>query len=201
MNTTKELCHKDEHVDLPETLEEWIWDCDIDIGYAVIRVISPDVAFRISSDIYKLSSDDMPTIDVGPRNIVYRDRNGEWAVGDLAYSLKKCSMQEASDISKNSNKLLCSDPEYRIYFSVAMGLALLPILADEDDHKIIKKFVELGEYPEMGDASLMKSVLTGKYDFDLKFGKTDFVHFDFEITPEQLIILEMPRSITVPDVD
>lgn len=176
---------------------EGYWLCGVDIGYGGIKGFSPNKAFSISSYVYKIPRGDADNRAAGVRStdIVYRDKEGDWAVGDFAYDLEDPRSPKTLDTKKTAKENRYLDKEFKIYFSVAMGLALLS--NDERQRLDEKIMVQTGlptKYLKMGHARLLRAGIQGQYDFDLKVGENDYVHFNFEITPDQLFIITQPQG-------
>ena len=173
------------------------WICGIDIGYGGIKGFSPNKEYSVSSYLYKLirGSADNRTADVQPTDIIYRDKDGDWAVGDFAYEMENPRDPKTLDTKKVAKETRYLDKEFKIYFSVAMGLALLQ--NDERQRTDERIMVQTGlptKYLKMGHGRILRAGVQGKYDFDLKVGMNDYVHFEFEITPEQLFIVTQPQG-------
>ena len=173
------------------------WICGIDIGYGGIKGVAPNKAFSISSYLYKVErgAADNRMAGVRPTDIVYRDKDGDWAVGDLAYDFEDPRSPRTLDTEKTAKENRYLDKEYKIYFSVALGLALM---SNGDsgwtDERIMVQTGLPTKYLKLGHAKLLRAGVQGKYDFSLKVGANDYVHFEFELTDQQLFIVAQPQG-------
>ena len=176
---------------------EGFWVCGIDIGYGGIKGFSPNKYFSISSYTYRLprgAADSRPA-GVKPTDIVYRDKDGDWAVGDFAYNMENPNNPKTLDTKKTAKENRYLDKDFKIFFAVAMGLALLD--NKERARAGEKIMVQTGlptAYLEQGHARYLRSGIEGDYDFDLKVGNEDYVHFEFTLTKEQVSIISQPQG-------
>ena len=172
---------------------EGYWLCTVDIGYALIRGESTNKRFRVSPYSYKRIANSS-AVDVRPTDIIYRDKDGEWAIGDFSHEVKPACASKIYDMRSIVEEKQYLDKAFKVFFSVAMDLALLP---NDKRQRMDEKIMVQTMMPtklEVEDMSLLKAGILGDYDFDLKVGKNDYVHFSFEITPAQLVILTQQEA-------
>lgn len=168
------------------------WPCVIDIGYAFITGASTNKRFCLPSYSYKRTAESN-VADLRPTDIIYRDKDGEWVVGDFSGVFEPVDTSEIYDIRSVVEEKQYLGKAFRVFFSVALGLALLP---NDKRQRVDEKIMVQTMMPtklEVEDMALLKAGILGDYDFDLKVGMNDYVHFAFEITSEQLVILIQPE--------
>ena len=141
-------------------------------------------------------------IEPEPEELLFKDnKTGElWLVGAIAQnnaSLTDTKDSESSLFGRNRY----FDPMFKVLASVGMGLALTPNEYGNPEGRDI--YLQTGLPPAYykTDAAILREVLIGEYDFSLRFGKSGWMNFKYEITPDRLDVIIQPmgtfRSICV----
>lgn len=185
-------------------IKEGCWPCKIEIDLSSIKGVSPTKAFRISSHLYKLDCENTEEIHLtgmAPTDIIYRDKDGIWAVGDLAYALDDSQSAKDIDVEKEKDEAWYLSKEYKIYFSVAVGLSRM---ANADRAWNGEKFtVDLGLPKEYWNEfeNFLKTTGLGNLDFDIKVGSGCYRNYKGTISPDLLPIGKVSQNEVMSEMD
>lgn len=160
----------------------------LDIGYSAIKAISEDRLIKIPSYVRKIEDEDGIKFlgENKDTDIFYKDATGLWAIGLVAYKLKKLRNDKTGeDILVDRNRT--TSEEFSVLANVGLGAAI----GRQPKEKIIVQTGLPCSYIRE-DASILRTVLSGEKKFELKIGKNDWQAFNYEIKPENVKIMEQP---------
>lgn len=161
----------------------------LDIGYSAVKGISPDIAFCFPRFAKKLVGSMMDSVSGEDSDILYKDENGIYTVGELAQrQMDSASYNDSSETMFSRN---CYYSEiFKICARVGMAIGML-----RSDGKAINA-IQTGlptRYIEE-DAPVLRSVLAGRHTFHVKIGKRQWRTFDFTISPDNVFIMKQPMG-------
>ena len=175
--------------------EEGYWPIALDVGYSSVKGFSPNLVYCFPS-FAKLAGDEESALDgANMYDIRYRNEEGEvWNVGYLAQDTL-----EIDDTNDSATALYGRNRYYSQMFLVitrvglAMGLSSNEYGEKQNWEKII---VQAGLPPKYKnrDSKFIKEVTSGRHVFDLKIGKGDWVHCDFTIGPDNVLVMAQPMG-------
>ena len=175
--------------------EEGYWPIALDVGYSSVKGFSPNLVYCFPS-FAKLAGDEESALDgANMYDIRYRNEEGEvWNVGYLAQDTL-----EIDDTNDSATALYGRNRYYSQMFLVitrvglAMGLSSNEYGEKQNWEKII---VQAGLPPKYKnrDSKFIKEVTSGRHVFDLKIGKGDWVHYDFTIGPDNVLVMAQPMG-------
>ena len=158
----------------------------IDIGYSNIKVVSESKIAKIPSYIKKIDNKYKFMSDLKDSDIYYKDESGVWAVGLAAYRLKVFDTSDTDeDILVSRNRTFSY--EYKVQMNVALGIA---IGANPKKEVVIQTGLPCSYIKQ--DAQGLREELAGLHEFELRVGNNDWQRFSFEISPDNIKIMEQP---------
>ena len=172
----------------------------LDGGYSSVKGISENTIFCFPSYAKRVSSIDV-TGRLNETDIVLTNhKTGEiWLVGAFAENtMNRSDIQSTTDENLYTRYRYKSDI-YRAIMTAGLGIALFNTAPDENFHTLPDKNLNIclqtglpSAYVKK-DASNLREVLTGDYDFTLRIGTQD-KHFVFTLNSESIGIMEQPRG-------
>lgn len=175
-----------------------VWNIGLDIGYSGVKVYSgnmiacfPSYATRVAPTLTQVN---MAGTEQTEQNIRYRDENGNvWSVGAMAQDAI-----DPSDTSAGSNAIYGRERYYTPLFTVLLctGLAAGIRKNQYGDPTGKKLHVVTGLPPKyfVYDKPMLTEVLCREYHFDVKFGASDWEHYDIFLQPEDIDIIDQPEG-------
>lgn len=168
------------------------WVIGLDIGYSSVKVISPNTAGCFPAYARKVPEDRITLKGPSPSDIRYRDKEGMWTVGALAYD-----EVIASELADSEEELYGSHRCHSDMFKVIAKVGLAIGYRNNAINSITNKrlHVQTGLPPKhMGtdyQAELTEG-LAGRHEFDLKIGLGDWKHYDIQIDHQNVGIMPQP---------
>ena len=171
------------------------WVVGLDMGYSSIKNFGPNAYNQVPFYVKKLPKDNISLGRPNNTDILYRDTNtGDvYAVGERALSM--ISIESTND----SNETMYGRNRYfseMFYISSRVGLGLCLRKNDFGDPTGKHIVCQTGLPPKYSksDAPLLREALAQDYDFDLKIGNGDWEHFEFSLTPSDIMITYQPMG-------
>lgn len=170
------------------------WVVGLDIGYSGVKVISPNTAACFPAYARKIPEGRMVLKEPADTDIRYRNKEGTWTVGALAYEEVIASEVADSEAELYGRHRYHSDM-FHVLAEVGLALGLRNNGINSVNGKTI--YVQTGLPPkymdgETDDRSELTDVLAGHHEFDLQIGKSDWKHFSFDISEKNVEIMPQP---------
>lgn len=173
------------------------WVLGIDNGFSSVKGFAPNKAFTFPNCAFKLPDHYETFAEPSASDIVIRDAEGTWAVGEQALLMMADSggMNYEQEMYRRTRYFT---PTFRAITKVglALGLASNYIGAWDGIAPII---VQTGLPPKylMSDREDLKDSMAGDYDFEIKIGKAAFVRCKFTINRENVFVMDQPMGSMV----
>lgn len=175
----------------PSAADKWV--LAIDIGYSSLKGISPNKAFCFPSYARQIPMDRIRLGDASPADIKYRDAEGLWVVGSLAYD-----EVNASEVVDSETELFGRRRYFSSMFKVIArtGLAIGLMGNEYGSPKDRKISLQTGLPPKYlkADEALIKEALSGKHVFDVQIGAGPWMHFSFELPENDIYVMSQPSG-------
>lgn len=169
----------------------------IDIGYSAVKGFASNKVFCFPSYARKVPDDRISLKEPSDTDIMYRDADGTWVVGDLAYE-----EVNASDVMDSETELFGRhrffSPMFQVILRVALGIGLLPNECGSAGGK--RLFVQTGlptKY-EKADSGDLLEVMAASHEFEIKVGKSQWMSFHkdrkIQLATSQIGIMPQPMG-------
>lgn len=180
------------------TRNQEIWPMAVDMGYSAVKVFSPNSVNCFPSYARKLSKDTISLSKPDPTDILYRDTNtGDvYAVGHKAESLISIESTNDTTATLYGRNRYFSDI-FRVCSRVGLALGMMENRYGSPEGKKIKLQTGLPPKYMADDANLLREAFAGDYDFDIKVGTKDWMHFTFSLLSEDIFITQQPMGTMV----
>ena len=169
------------------------WGLAIDIGYSSLKSICPNKAFCFPAYAKRIPTDRLRLGDAAKSDIRYRDSEGVWVVGALAYE-----EVVTTEVVDSQTELFGRHRYYSSMFKVIArtGMAIGLMENQFGSAKGRKIALQTGLPPAYlkGDTAAIKDVLSGKHVFDVQLGGGAWQHFSFELRPEDIHVMPQPSG-------
>lgn len=172
------------------------WVIGLDIGYSAVKGICPNKIFSFPSYARRIPADRDRMKGYADTDIRYRDKDGIWAVGTLAYD-----EVVASEVIDSEEELFGRNRYYSPMFQVLArtGLAI-GLLGNEFGNPEEQKIsLQTGLPPKyrIADTPILKEVLAENYKFDIQIGNGPWRHFEFVLTEKDIYVMPQPLGALV----
>lgn len=163
----------------------------IDIGYSAVKGMSPNKIFCFPSYAKKIPADRITLREPKDSDILYRDGNNTWAVGELAYN-----EVNSSDVIDSEEELYGRhrfySPMFAVLVNTAYGLGLLKNQYGDSSGKHI--YIQTGLPPkyEKVDTPILKEAMSGVHEFEIKVGKRPWTKFSMRISESDIGVMSQP---------
>lgn len=158
----------------------------LDIGYSGVKGFGPQGYVCFPAYARKQPEDSSRLGEPSDTDIVYKDDNGTWSVGELAY--REMSIGEVTDSeSELFGRMRYSTPSFLVLARTGIALLLSKaMIVNPGERRIV---IQTGLPPKYlrEDAEYIQEVFAGEHDFYLSSGKHGFIHYHFEIRPEDVL--------------
>ena len=171
------------------------WPIGIDVGYSGVKAFSPNCVLCFPSFARPRKHD---IIEVGkPRasDILYRGSDGVvWNVGDLANNSLRPDDVDDSVNTLYSRYRYDSDM-FRVLVQTGLAMAMRSNHVGEkkQEDTIVVQSGLPAKYLS-SDARPLMEVISGKHQFDVKFGNEEWTKYEFEIASENVRITQQPMG-------
>lgn len=177
------------------------WPMGIDYGFSGVKGFSPNKVFCFPNCAVKMESYS-PLIDASEKDILLRDDDGLWAIGEKAHALIS-SANAMNYESEMYGRNRYFSPIFKTLVKVSLGIALM-------SNQFMKYFgepimVQTGLPPkyreqEQDDVDMIKEAISGSYNFELKIGKGNFQRFQFIVKQENVFVMDQPMGALISTV-
>ena len=163
----------------------------IDIGYSAVKGMSPNKVFCFPSYAKKIPADRITLREPRESDILYRDGNSVWAVGEMAYN-----EVNPSEVLDSEEELFGRNRYYTSMFTViartAYGIGMLENQYGDFKDKHIRVQTGLPPKYEKSDTPYLKDALSGHHEFELKVGKRPWLKFVVDINENDIGVMSQP---------
>lgn len=194
MVETQDFCTRTTMIHRKNASAKNTWCIALDIGYSAVKGMSPNSVFSFPSYAVRFTGH---MIDFGggddvSNDIMYRDENGTWIVGENAELQAKSDEAYSGIGDYNRNRYI--DPMFKVIALVGLALGATK---NECGNPAGKKIaVQTGLPPAYieKDASRLRKILSGKHEFQVKQGNNGWVNYSLEINPDDVGVMPQPMG-------
>ena len=176
--------------------KENVWVIGEDIGYSAIKIMCPNKVAVVPSYARKVVENKMSLKEESPADIRYRDSEGMWVIGDLAYE-----DVNSSEVIESESELFgrnrYNSPMFKVLARTGLAIGLMVNSYGNPEGKKIK--VQTGLPPKYmkADKEPLTASLAGHHQFDIRIGKAPWQHFDFTLEKEDIYVMPQPLGALV----
>ena len=172
----------------------------IDIGYSAVKGFASNKVFCFPSYARRVSDDRISLKEPSDTDIMYRDNEGTWVVGDLAYE-----EVNASDVMDSETELFGRhrffSPMFQVILRTALGIGLLNNEYGSANGKRLFLQSGLPTKYEKADSKDLLEVMATTHEFELKIGKSKWISFTKEhaitLNNSQIGIMPQPMGALI----
>ncbi len=175
---------------------EGFWVIGLDIGYSAIKLMSPNKLAAFPAYARKVSADQITLKEPSPTDIRYRDRDGVWVIGNLAYEDVNASKVVESETELFNRKRYYS-PMFKVNLRAGLAIALMANSYGSPKDKKIRVQTGLPPKYEKADTKDIKKVMSGRHEFELSIGKSPWQKFDFTLSENDIFVMPQPLGALV----
>ena len=166
------------------------WVIGLDIGYSGVKIMSPNTVACFPAYARKIPENRLTLKEPDASDIRYRNKNGIWTVGSLAYN-----EVIASEIADSEEELYGRHRYHSEMFHVIAEVGLALGCRNNSINNVNGKtlYVQTGLPPKyMDDMAELTEVLAGHHEFDLQIGGGEWKHYAFDIDTNNVKIMQQP---------
>ena len=171
------------------------WPIGIDVGYSGVKAFSPNCVLCFPSFARPRKSGIVEVGKPRPSDILYRSSDGVvWNVGELANNSLRPDDVDDSVNTLYSRYRYDSDM-FRVLVQTGLAMAMRPnhVGAMRPEDTIIVQSGLPAKYLN-SDAQPLMEVLSGKHQFEVKFGNEEWSKYEFEIDIQNVRITQQPMG-------
>lgn len=172
----------------------------IDIGYSAVKGFASNKVFSFPSYARKVPEDRVSLKEPSETDIMYRDAEGTWVVGDLAYE-----EVNASDVMDSETELFGRhrffSPMFQVILRTALGIGLL---GNEYGTATGKRLYVQSGLPtkyEKADSKDLIEVMATTHEFEIKIGNSKWLSFNknhaITLNSNQIAIMPQPMGALI----
>lgn len=173
------------------------WVLGIDNGFSSVKGFAPNKAFTFPNCAYKLQGRYETFAEPSSTDIVIRDADGTWVVGELALQMMADSggMNYEQEMYGRTRYFT---PTFRAITKVGLAIGLMQNFIGAWDG-IAPITIQTGLPPKylLSDRDDLKDSMAGNYDFEIKIGKAPFERFRFTVNRENVFVMDQPMGTMV----
>lgn len=188
--TRTELLHRE------NPSKDNVWVIAEDIGYSSVKLMCPNKVGVFPSYARKITENKMSLKEESPTDIRYRDSEGMWVIGNLAYE-----DVNSSEVIESESELFgrnrYNSPMFKVLARTGLAIGLIANSYGNPEGKAIK--VQTGLPPKYlkADKEHLTNALSGHHQFDIRIGKAPWQHFDFTLNKEDIFVMPQPLGALV----
>ena len=172
------------------------WVIGLDIGYSAVKGISPNKLFSFPSYARRIPEGRERMKTYADTDIRYRDKDGIWAVGTLAYD-----EVVASEVIDSEEELYGRNRYYSPMFQVLArtGIAIGLLTNEFGSPKGQKISLQTGLPPKYRtkDTPILKEILAEKYEFGIQIGNGPWQNFSFTLHEDDIYVMPQPLGALI----
>ena len=174
------------------------WGIALDIGYSAVKGFSQNSVYCFPSYAMKLTKDRLNLGKYDYDEILYKDCKTKeiWSVGASAQrELSDTDSQDSMAALYGRNRYF--SPMFLVIARVGLALGMLHNNYGSPSGKTL--VVQTGLPPAYlkSDTPLLKEVLGGKHEFDVKVGNEKWMHFEFELPENNIRVMAQPMGTLI----
>lgn len=176
--------------------KENYWVLGMDIGYSAVKLMCPNKVGVFPSYARKVPGNQLVLKEASETDIHYRDSEGTWVIGNLAYE-----DVNASDVVESESELFGRNrymsPMFKVISRAGLAIGLMAnSYGNPKDKKIV---VQTGLPPryEKADKKPLIQSLAGHHEFELRIGKAPWQKFDFTLAETDIFVMPQPLGALV----
>lgn len=173
------------------------WVLGLDIGYSAIKGFCPNKVFCFPAYARKIPDNRISLREPSETDIRYRDEEGVWTVGNLAYD-----EVNASEVIDSEAELYGRNRYYSPMFQVMArtGMAIGLITNGFGSPKDKEFVIQAGLPPKYleSDMAEVQEALAGYHKFELQIGKNSkWIPFEFEVKSNNVYVMAQPLGALI----
>lgn len=166
------------------------WVLGLDIGYSAVKGMSPNKIFCFPAYARPIPEGRVVLKEPDETDIRYRDSSGSWVVGNLAYD-EISHLDNADSENELFGRIRYYSPLFKVIARTGIALGLMKNSFGKPAGK--KIVIQAGLPPKYEtDAPVVKEVLSGEHEFELKLGKGPWHRFKFTLEENDINIMPQP---------
>lgn len=170
------------------------WGIALDIGYSSVKGFSPNSVYRFPSYARKIEGQILDKLGTGKETDLYYRADGEvWAVGKCAQDMIKSDDTRDSSLALYGRNRYFS-PMFLIIARVGLALGMTNNAFGAKGDRPISLQTGLPPAYLKTDSELLKEVLVGSHNFEVKIGNKDWKRFQFELPAKDINIIPQPMG-------
>lgn len=175
-----------------------VWEIALDIGYSAIKGFSPNSVYCFPSYATKITKDRLNIGKSSYDEILYRDCATQelWSVGASAQrDLSDTNSQDSLTALYGRNRYF--SPMFLVIARVGLALGMIANNYGAPSDKPLVLQTGLPPAYLKSDTPLLKEVLGGKHEFDVKVGNEKWTHFSFELPESNISVMAQPMGTLI----
>lgn len=171
------------------------WVLGLDIGYSAVKGMAPNKIFCFPAYAQEIPPHREVLKAADDTDIRYRDDDGTWTVGALAYDELYAKTADDSEEELYGRKRYYSKM-FKVISLTGIGIALLENAFGSPKGKKIS--IQGGLPPKYkADDELVRDVLSGFHKFEVKLGKGPWHKFEFSIYGNDIYFMAQPLGALI----
>ena len=153
-----------------------VWTIGIDYGFSGVKGFAPNKYFSFPNCALLLKGDEFSLIgDPSPSDIVIRDSEGIWVIGEQALSLMDSDTAHNYEMETYGRNRYYS-PVFRAIMKTGLAFGLMGSQGRAWNPSTDKVVVQTGLPPKhrAADSGFLRDAIAGEYNFEVKFGNGPF---------------------------
>lgn len=173
----------------PSAPDKWI--LAVDIGYSSLKSISPNKVFCFPSYARKIPDNRIQFGDASDSDIRYRDEDGLWVVGELAYKEVNSTEVVDSEVELYGRHRYFSSM-FQVIARTGLAIGLMENGYGKPQGRRIA--VQTGLPPKYlaDDTVYLKEALAGRHVFEVQIGNQPWKKFDFTLSDDDIYTMAQP---------
>lgn len=176
-----------------------VWPIGIDYGFSGVKGFAPNKYFSFPNCALMLKGDEFSLIgDPSPSDIVIRDSEGIWVIGEQALSLMDSDTAHNYEMETYGRNRYYS-PVFRAIMKTGLAFGLMGSQGRAWNPSTDKVVIQTGLPPKhrAADSGFLRDAIAGEYNFEVKFGSGPFQRFVFSVRPEDIYIMDQPMGALI----
>lgn len=167
------------------------WPIAIDIGYSAVKGMAPNKVFCFPAYAKKLKEEPQRFKKPNEFDILFRDADGIFAVGEMALSYLDEGDTNDSNMELFGRKRYTSTV-FHVVALTGIGIGLMTNSLGNPEGKKVK--IQTGLPPKYikADTTDLKEALTGDFEFELRIGANDWQKFHIKLEDDDIYVIKQP---------
>lgn len=184
-----------EFIEHQSVLLDDAWVIGLDIGYSAVKGMAPNKVFCFPSYAMRVSDEQIVLKEASPTDILYRDEESTWFVGNLAFN-QVSSAEVVDSESEMFGRNRYDSDLFKVISRVGIAIGLMKNnIGGPEKRKIV---IQAGLPPKYkSDGKYVKEALSGKCEFELKVGNSGWQKFSYDIPKNDIYIMPQPLGALI----